>query len=311
MSAVPKVLVLGELNVDIILTGEDILPEWNKEKLADTFQVVPGSSSAITACGLAGLGLAVKFVGVVGDDEYGRLMKRTLDKFAIETDALVVEPTIQTGLTISLSSSRDRALVTYMGSIPLLKPADLPEDLLDGVDHVHFGSYFLLDGMREHWLRLFSEAQRRGASTSFDTGWDPRGHWQAESIGRLLEVTDLFIPSEEELLHIFPGSSVSDSAAKLPSHRYVGVKCGAKGGVLFDAHGVATPGAPFPVQPIDTTGAGDSFNAGLIYAYLHGMEPTEMIRFANACGALATQRVGGIGSMPGLDEIRALLGSIA
>ena len=62
-----RVFILGELNVDLILTGIDILPEWNKEKLADTFELAMGSSSAITACVLAGLGADVSFVGVVGD----------------------------------------------------------------------------------------------------------------------------------------------------------------------------------------------------------------------------------------------------
>ncbi|MED4957599.1 carbohydrate kinase family protein, partial [Paenibacillus macerans] len=67
----PVVVVAGELNVDIIVSGGDVMPEWNREKMVDGFEVVLGSSSAITACALASLGADVRFVSVVGDDDFG------------------------------------------------------------------------------------------------------------------------------------------------------------------------------------------------------------------------------------------------
>lgn len=67
-----KIVVVGELNVDVILAGTGVMPEWNREKLIDSFDVVLGSSSAITACALASLGAEVHFVSVVGEDDFGR-----------------------------------------------------------------------------------------------------------------------------------------------------------------------------------------------------------------------------------------------
>ncbi|WP_409342850.1 carbohydrate kinase family protein [Paenibacillus sp. MBLB4367] len=305
-----RVFILGELNVDLILTGVDILPEWNKEKLADTFELAMGSSSAITACVLAGLGADVSFVGVVGDDDYGRFMIGALRQAGIDTSYVTVDPAIRTGVTISMSTAKDRALLTYMGSIRSLELRHIPEAAYTPGNHIHFGSYFLQEGMHGHWQDVFAKARRAGATTSFDTGWDPNENWHADAIGRLLQATDLFIPSRAEFARIFPGSTLEESAARLPAaHGRVAVKCGGAGAVLFGADGSRLEGEPFRVTPVDTTGAGDSFNAGLIYGFLSGMSDPDMLRFANASGALATQRIGGAGSVPRYEDVLAFIAS--
>ncbi|RAV10899.1 carbohydrate kinase family protein [Paenibacillus contaminans] len=303
-----RVFILGELNVDLILTGIDILPEWNKEKLADTFELAMGSSSAITACVLAGLGADVSFVGVVGDDDYGRFMIGSLRQAGIDTSYVTVDPAIRTGVTISMSTAKDRALLTYMGSIRSLEPRHIPEAAYMQGNHIHFGSYFLQEGMRGHWQDVFAKARNAGVTTSFDTGWDPNEDWHADAIGRLLTATDLFIPSRDEFTRIFPGSTLEESAARLPESRgRVAVKCGGAGAVLYGADGSRLEGKPFRVTPVDTTGAGDSFNAGLIYGFLSGMSDPDMLMFANASGALATQRIGGAGSVPRHEDVLAFI----
>ena len=109
-----KVYVLGEINVDLIMTGEDVTPEWNREKLVDSFDVAMGSSSVISACGLAGLGLKVYFVGIVGDDEFGHFMIRGLQKAGVNTDGVIVDATQKTGVTfIPLYLQRPRSAYLY------------------------------------------------------------------------------------------------------------------------------------------------------------------------------------------------------
>ncbi|HEX7064127.1 MAG TPA: PfkB family carbohydrate kinase, partial [Bacillales bacterium] len=203
----------------------------------------------------------------------------------------------------------DRALLTYMGAIPSLFPELLPENLLEKTRHIHFGSYYLQKGMQEHWHELFENAQKEGISTSFDTGWDPNGEWRKDPICRLLKHTDLFIPSQEEFHNIFGRVDGRKIFEILPAVRgMIAIKCGSKGSCLLSKNQVVETSG-YPVHPIDTTGAGDSFNAGLISGYLKGKRGTELLNFANACGALATLRVGGTGNVPDLNEVESFMAS--
>ncbi|GIP33596.1 carbohydrate kinase family protein [Paenibacillus sp. J2TS4] len=299
-----SVYILGELNVDMIVGGEDVIPEWNREKVVDRFQVVLGSSSAITACALAGLGQDVQFVSVVGDDEFGHFCVNRLKEKGVDTTHVQMSRDVQTGVTLSFSTSKDRGLVTYMGSIAALTPADIPEELYSRAEHVHFGSYFLQDGMRDHWPQLFERIRNHGISTSFDTGWDVRNNWQRDGIVELLAHTDLFIPSEEEILHILGASSVDEVVTALPSQRlWVLIKRGAQGSMLISPEGKVMTAPAYDIQPVDTTGAGDSFNAGAIAGWLSGKHGKDWIEFANACGAASTLRIGGAEQVSTLVDI--------
>lgn len=296
----PVVVVAGELNVDIIVSSEDVIPEWNREKMVDGFEVVLGSSSAITACALASLGADVRFVSVVGDDDFGKFCTSELERMGVNTEHVAALSGIKTGVTLSFSTPADRGLLTYAGSIPLLTPDYIPESLLRKATHLHFGSYYLQDGMRPHWLELFKRLRSDSVSTSFDTGWDVGNQWDREGISALLAETDLFIPSEDELLHIFPADRVTSVLENMlpPVAGMAAVKQGSRGASLRQHDGSAISAEPYVVTPVDTTGAGDCFNAGIIYGYLQGLGGVELLQFANACGALSTLGIGGTGNLP-------------
>ncbi|MCS7459822.1 carbohydrate kinase family protein [Paenibacillus doosanensis] len=303
----PTVVVVGELNVDMIITGRDVMPEWNREKLVDGFQVVLGSSSAITACALAALGADVRFVSVVGADDFGKFCISELERMGVNAEHVVALPGVQTGVTMSFSTPADRGLLTYPGSIPLVGPEHIPDALLDEASHLHFGSYYLQDGMRPHWPQLFERARGLGVTTSFDAGWDVRNRWDREGIVALLAHTDWFIPSEEEVLHIFEAESLEEAFAQMPrSAGRIAVKQGSKGATLCEPDGAIVFAEPYRVSPVDTTGAGDCFNAGMIYGYLHGYTGKALLRYANACGALSTLGVGGTGSLPTAEGVARL-----
>ncbi|KFM94327.1 PfkB domain-containing protein [Paenibacillus macerans] len=304
----PVVVVAGELNVDIIVSGGDVMPEWNREKMVDGFEVVLGSSSAITACALASLGADVRFVSVVGDDDFGVFCTGELRRMGVNTEHVTRLPGVKTGVTLSFSTPADRGLLTYAGSIPLLTPEHIPDTLLRQARHLHFGSYYLQDGMRAHWLELFARLRADGTSTSFDTGWDVANRWDRDGIGALLAETDLFIPSEDELLHIFPADRVASvlESELPPVAGMVAVKQGSRGASLRRPDGSVISAGPYAVTPVDTTGAGDCFNAGIIYGYLLGRRGEELLRFANACGALSTLGLGGTGSLPTVEAVLRL-----
>ncbi|MCJ8007798.1 carbohydrate kinase family protein [Lederbergia wuyishanensis] len=301
-----KIFIIGEINVDLIMTGENVEPQWNQEKLVDSFDLVLGSSSCITAAGLAGLGMDVYFVGLVGDDVFGHFCVEELKKKGINTSYVKLVPHIQTGVTLSLSTSKDRALLTYMGTISELGPNDIPEEIYDLADHIHFGSYFLQTNMKQHWKDVLIKARSKNVTTSFDTGWDPNEKWDRDVILSLMEDVNLFIPSEVEINNIFELNDVSQVKEILPEkYENVIVKLGAKGSMMINAQGNTTRVSGYSIKPIDTTGAGDSFNAGLIYGYLHGLKNSELLEFANACGALATLRIGGASSVPSVADVIA------
>ncbi|MFC4600691.1 carbohydrate kinase family protein [Cohnella hongkongensis] len=303
------VYIVGELNPDVILSGPDVKPEPNKEKLVERFELTLGSSSAITACVLARLGMVVKFVSLVGNDEYGRFCVEQLNGYGVNTDCVRMTDREKTGVTFSLSTPADRSLLTYMGTIPLVEPSLIPlGDIAREADHLHFGSFFLQEGMKPHWLELFRQAREKGVTTSFDTGYDPRERWDREMIEPLLAHTDYFMPSETEAEHIFGTSDPAELANRLPAKRgTVALKRGSKGASLLGPSGAWLDAGAFRVAPIDTTGAGDSFNAGFLYAALHGEAAEQCLRFASACGALATLRIGGVQGAPTADEVREFM----
>jgi len=294
------VLVVGELNADLILRG-DVTPAFGQaEKLVDDATLTIGSSSAICACGLARLGLRVAFVGKVGDDEFGRFMLRELTAHGIDTSGIRVAPALKTGLTVILSRGVDRAMLTYSGSIAALRFDDIPLSVLDRAHHLHLGSYFLLDAMRPDVPRLFNEAHTHGLTVSLDTNYDPTEKWSG-GLAETLRRTDIFLPNEAELCAITGKASVDDALAALDSRLVVAVKLGARGAIVQHA-GQRHQADIIPVNVVDTTGAGDSFDAGFIYGHLAGWELQHTLRFANVCGSLSTRAVGGTLSQATLEE---------
>jgi len=304
-----EVLVLGEINVDLILSADEIVPVFGQELLVDDMALTMGSSSVIFACGAARLGLKVGFVGIAGDDEFGRFMLREMAARGVDVTPVIVDPTIKTGITVSLSTAADRALLTYSGSIAALTAERVDRALLDGARHVHVGSYFLQDGLREGLPGLLAEARGRGITVSLDTGFDPREMWNGGLQDTLAQV-DVFLPNEVEAPAISGAANPEAALAALAEQiAVVAVKLGAKGAIA--QQGVAVVHAEPPaVNAVDTTGAGDSFDVGFVYGFLAGWPLERTLRLACACGALATRVPGGTNGQPTLDEALAAIGGV-
>ncbi len=302
------VLVVGELNVDLVVSGLSSFPMVGKESLAQNMDLVLGSSSAICASGIARLGARVDLVSKVGVDHYGDVAVEELRRSNVGTGHVVRDKELRTGVTISLNLGFDRALVTYLGSIPLVRMEDVPLGILPLYQHLHVGSFFLQEQLRPQLPELFRRAHAAGMTVSLDTGCDPNRKWGGAELFDLLQLVDLFIPNEDEARSITHNSDTARALRELARHaRLVVVKCGSHGAVSWcDGRLVRSPG--FRVNTVDTTGAGDSFNAGLIFAHvIRGMPIEEAIAFANACGALSTTGFGGTSAQPTLQQVQALL----
>ena len=166
------ILVVGEINPDIVISDPDPVPRFGEvERTVSSVTMTVGSSSAIFACGAARLGLRVAFVGVVGDDAFGRFMLDAMAGRGIDVSACVVDPAEPTGATVILTSGRDRAMLTAMGSIGAFDADAVPEGLIARARHVHSGGYYLQERSRDR-LPAFSGARGHRAipSAPADTG---------------------------------------------------------------------------------------------------------------------------------------------
>jgi sugar/nucleoside kinase (ribokinase family) len=304
-SARNGILVVGEINVDLVLSGSSF-PVPGTEVLAKDFTMALGSASAIAAAGLARLGDEVELIGKVGADLWGDFCLGELGRARVDVRRCVRDPGLKTGVTVSISTAQDRALVTYLGAIAALGPADLAQLSFEGLRHLHVSSYFLQTGLRPACRELFARAHRAGLTTSLDPGFDPEERWGPDLIETLTEV-DVFLPNEVELAAVGGAGDPGQALGQLDNGRTLVVaKLGAKGCMTLE-RGTLIAVAGFPVKPVDTTGAGDSFNAGFLHAWLAGQPTQACLRYAAACGAFSTLAVGGTSSQATAAQVEAFL----
>jgi len=304
-----RVLVVGEINIDLICQGYHAFPSPGREVLVDDFQMVLGSASAICAMGLARLGTPVAFFGKVGDDPGGHFCLDAMRARGIDLDAVVADPGLKTGVTVAITSTVDRALVSFLGSIASMSERDVPRALFSRADHVHVSSFYLQEALRPGVEKLFRDARAAGLTTSLDPGFDPSERWDPDLIDTLRSV-DVFFPNEVELRGL-SGSDEPEEAVrrlqKVSTRVQVVAKLGARGAMAIDGGGRPVH-VPAPrVDVTDTTGAGDSFDAGFLHAWLGGAELNDCLGLGVACGALSTRGLGGTATQPELAEARALM----
>ena len=300
-------LVLGEVNPDVVVRAADPRPAFGQvERWVDAIELVIGSSSVIFACGAARLGLRVAMAGVVGDDALGRFMLGTMAERGIETGAVRIDPAVPTGASVILSGPTDRAILTAPGTMPLLRAADVPPALVARARHLHVGSFFLLDAARPDLPALFAAARAGGATTSLDCNWDPREGWDG-GIRALLAETNVFLPNAAEATRLTGIADVEAAARALVAlgPRVVAVKLGADGALAVTADGAAARCPVLAIDPVDTTGAGDSFDAGFLAGWLAGRSLAACLALGVACGSLSTRGVGGTAAQPTLAAAEA------
>lgn len=301
-----RILVAGEINVDLILGGCSRMPQPDTEVLAQSFDEVLGSSSVICAMGLARLGDPVKFVGYVGNDTRGAFCVNAMREAGIEVSAIRMRRDLATGVTISISTTDDHAAVTFAGCIDSLVAGDVDDALLAEARHLHVSSFYLQRKLRPQLSALFARARAAGLSTSLDPDFDPDERW-SDAWPELLMCVDVFLPNRGEALAIAGCDDVEAALRKFRNGitRTV-IKCGSEGTVTLDDAGNILSTAPMVLDAVrDTTGAGDSFNAGFLHAWLAKRPLEECLRWGNACGGLSTRGLGGTATQATVAEARA------
>ena len=302
----PKILVIGELNVDIVATGLRSMPELGTEILVEDCQLTLGSASAIFAAGIAKLGYNVTFVSQVGRDYFGDFCIRALKQSGVSTRHVRRRADEKTGVTIALSTNRDRALVTYAGAVATLKADSIDETLMARHDHLHLTSYYLQTGLRPSFGHLLRQAKALGLTTSFDPNSDPSDRWDSK-IDAVLTYVDVLFVNEREAMKLTRSRTLNAGLKTLAAK----VNCAV---IKRDARGATTMQSEkrfndsgFKIRAVDTTGAGDSFDAGFLSAYLRKAPLDECLRIGNACGALSAMSVGGTAGQPTQQELQKFI----
>jgi len=290
-------IAIGELNVDLILNKIDGEPEIGKEKFAKEMIMTLGSSTAIFAANIAALGTKTAFIGMIGKDNFGNLVKESLANKGVDTSLLIETDKGVTGATIVLNYNEDRANVTYQGTMDIMSLEDIDISIFDQTKHIHISSVFMQSGIKRDLVKILELARNKGVTTSLDTQWDPVEKWDFDYT-KILPLLSVFVPNEKELLFITNSTDLNEATEKIrPYINICAVKRGNKGSFLILKDGTNNHSDAFlNTNVVDAIGAGDSFNAGFIHRFVKGDSPQDCQRFGNLMGAINTTAAGGTGA---------------
>jgi len=313
-SASVQLVAAGDANVELVLPQLQAAPRFGQELVVPEMILrAAGSAANFALCG-ASLGARTGFAGCLGIDRFGEVVLQAFRDAGVDTQWLRLLEDQTTGISVALvRKDGERSFVTYQGTnarvalqdITACCEGDAPPRWL------HLGGYHLLDQVRgEPAMKLFEEARKRGIATSLDTGWDPRG-WSAATVKVLrdtLQFVDVFLPNALELRALTGESSPRRGAERLVQSgaSTVVVKLGPKGCLVVTRRDQRRIPA-FDVRVVDTTAAGDAFNAGFVVSMLSGATVARAAVFGSAVAALRISRQPKESLFPTLQETTAFL----
>ena len=298
-----KLLVVGELNVDLILNNIQGFPKLGTEIVAGQMNFTLGSSSAIMASNISALGVDTSFCGMVGTDDFGDFILQQLRQKNVDTRFIRKTADQKTGITVVMNYEQDRANVTYCGAMDFLTIREIPWDHLKEYGHFHLSNFFLQKGIKNQITDIFRKAKAAGLTTSLDLQWDPENKWDFD-YQSCLPYVDVFLPNEQELLALTRCTSMEAGLEELkPYNNIIALKMGDKGGMVISG-AERIHKKPFLNRVFaDAIGAGDSFNAGFLQKFLSGAALEECLVNANLVGSLSTTEPGGTGAFTSPETI--------
>jgi sugar/nucleoside kinase (ribokinase family) len=289
-----KLLCAGEAFEDLIFVGLERLPELGEEIKTDRFTATIGGGAVITAVKAARLGMKTTLISALSENAVSRLKK---ERVGVTNLRKTNEPH---AITAALSTSEDRAFVTYNGVNTKLEErlarqfASISRRSSKGEQgdptHVHLCFY---PHSCSQWAAIVSKLRRRGVTTSWDFGWN-EPLTNDRGLTDLIDSLDFLFVNEHETRLYTGSSSIADSFAEWRKRKAITIiKLGEQGAVWIAPDREILVAAP-PVKVVDTTGAGDSFNAGFLVAWMKGKTPEQCLAAGNTVGADSTKRAGGL-----------------
>lgn len=300
------ILLAGAGNIDIVVNGCSAIPDPGQEVRVPGISFHIGGGTALSGLGMAKLGMTPVITGLVGDDYCGRFIIDELHRYGVAT-AIEFSKTRSTGISIAFNPDTDRSFITYDGSVTEFTLHDVKDELLSKARHVHITGY---NGRANHqeYMDFVRKAKAAGLTVSLDVGWDETGEWY-EGVFELMQGVGVFFANEQEALHYTREIDAKAAMLRLAEYAPLAViKLGGHGAIAA-ANGNILHHPAYRVKVADTTGAGDSFNAGFLYGYLRGADLESCLRYGTACGSLSVMKHGGSSGFPTSDELTAFLSS--
>ena len=279
-----RLVCAGEAFEDLIFVGLDRLPELGEEVKTDQFTATIGGGAVITSVHAARLGMRAHLVSAVSDAASARLKNERV----IVTN--LKKPNEPHAISAALSTSEDRAFVTFNGVNAQLESRLAKVIPKVTAHHVHLCFYPHDCG---YWTATVMKLRKRGITTSWDFGWN-EPLTNDRGLTDLIDALDFVFVNEHEARLYTGSSSLEESIPAWRERKAITIiKLGEQGAVWLapdkDIH------LPAPkLKVIDTTGAGDAFNAGFLVAWMNGRSPEQCLKAGNKVGALSTRTAGGI-----------------
>ena len=297
------VYVYGDVNIDIVIPNVNKFPAPGQEEEVPVMETFTGGGAALFALGLGKLGLRPVFQGEVGDDCYGEFIRNAFRESNVDSSLLKTSSTLKTGLSLSFTNQDDRSFLTYRGTNEKICIEEVDLKQVAYASHIHVTGYAGEANHASYLSFLKKVKEDTQATVSFDVGWDPTEEWKPE-ICQLFPYIDVLFMNQTEAANYSRKDSPREVAEEFA--RTCGMAVGKLGrsGSIAVKDGTFYQAAPYPVEAVDTTGAGDSFNAGFIYGFLKGKDVEECLKCGNGCGALSVTALGGNTGFPNEETLK-------
>jgi len=308
MSQQPILLVVGSANMDLIVRTPR-MPEPGETVLGKGFATAPGGKGANQAVAIARQGARCVFLGMVGDDDFGKALIDGMTSAGVDCGHVIVTAEAATGVAVIIVDAKgENSIVVASGANYKMTPDDIyhAESLFAAADVVVLQLELPLPTVRA----ARSLAVKNGCKVVLDPAPAP------QSLPQELCQVDVITPnvSEAEIITGQKAETFDDRVDKLVASRLIErgakaavLKLGARGSMVLAADGEIARIGPYKVDIVDTTAAGDAFTATIAVGVASGVSLTDAARAANAAGALACTRFGAQPSMPTAEEIQMLM----
>lgn len=312
------VIALGELLIDFTLNGKS-------EQGNNMFEANPGGAPCNVLAILQKLGKKTAFIGKVGNDQFGRLLRETIEEAGINSDSLLVDKEVNTTLAfVHTFPDGDREFSFYRkpGADMMLKEEEVSEETVKAAKIFHFGTLSMThEEVRKATLKAVGLAKKNGLLVSLDPNLRPP-LWSSLDLAKeqmlsAMEHCDILKISDNEIQFITGVEDYDEGIQMIRDKFHIPLVCLTLGkdGSRAYYKDMRVEVAGFPQEHVtDTTGAGDTFCGSVLnYVLEHGIEDLceenlkEMLTFANAAASLITTKKGAIRSMPEKSEVEAML----
>lgn len=289
----PDVILLGDINIDVS-AAIPAYPSRGGEGVATSVEYHTGGSVVSTSLALANIGADVGIIGRIGNDALAKQVIADLERIGVDKSHIQVDDVVSTGLIyIVVNSDGERTMFSSRGANVFTTPQDSWADYFSSARWYHFSGYALM-AQPQHDAAVFALdlARQNYCKVSLDPNPEPAMRY-GKRLKSLLPKIDVFLPNEQELMIVSGMTAFDDALAAIldMGAKAMVVKRGAKGCTIV--HGDDRYDIPgFEIHVRDTTGAGDSFNAGILLARTVGLDWAAAGVLGNAFGAIASSNQG-------------------